>query len=61
MIKNIINRISKTSTRSYKLTNFERRMAIKEMTNQDLEHTGYNPKRARIKSLKGVSFHRNDK
>lgn len=61
MIKNILNRISKTSSRNYKIISFERKMIIREMMANELEHERYNPRKARSKSMKGISFHRNDK
>ncbi|MDF1694559.1 MAG: hypothetical protein P1U56_01920 [Saprospiraceae bacterium] len=56
MIKNAINKFVKGSTNKFKITAFEKRMAIKENVMNETQSRTYNPRSARNRSLKGIVF-----
>lgn len=55
MIKNALNKFVKTSSRKFKTSSFERRMLIIENV-MNKQSKDYNPRKARNRSLKGISF-----
>ncbi len=56
MIKNALNKFVKNSSRKFKNSSFEKRMLVIENVMNEQSSREYNPRKARNRSLRGISF-----
>lgn len=56
MLKNTLNKFVKGSARKFKTSSFEKRMFAIENAMNEQTNKNYNPRKARNRSLKGISF-----